>query len=50
MDDLQKNSRYDMIIGQSSLLDLKLDLCLSYYKFRGNGGAYVVCAAPTKDP
>ena len=50
VDDLQKNSRYDMIIGRDLLLKLKLDLCLSDYNIKGNGGAYGGCTATMKDP
>ena len=38
VDDSQKNSRYDMKIGRDLLLELKLDLCLSDYPIKGNGG------------
>ena len=50
VDDLRKNSRYDMIIGWYLLLELKLDLCFSDYKIKGNGGAYEGCTAPMKYP
>ena len=50
VDDSQKNSRYDMIIGQDLLLELKLDLCLSDYTIKGNGGVYEVFKAPMKYP
>ena len=50
VDDLQKNSRYDMIIGQDFLLELKLDLCLSDYMIKGNGGTYEGCTNPMKYP
>ena len=50
MDDLQKNSRYDMIVGQDLLLELKLDLCYSNYTIEVNGGAYEGCNAPMKYP
>ena len=49
MDDLQENSRYDMIIGRDLLLELKLDLCFSDYMIKGHGGAYKGCTAPMKD-
>ena len=42
-DDLQKNSRYDMIIGRDLLLELKLDLCLYNCTIKINGGVYKVC-------
>ena len=42
VDDLQKTSRYDMIIGRYLLLELKLDLCVSIYKI-------TVMEARTKD-
>ena len=38
MDDSQKNSRYDMIIGRDLLLELTLDLCLFVCTIKGNGG------------
>ena len=38
VDDSQKNSRYDMIIGQELLSYLKLDLCFSDHTIRVNGG------------
>ena len=50
MDDLQKISRYDMIIGRYLLLELKLDLCISDDTIKGNEGAYEGCTAPMKDP
>ena len=50
VDDLQKNSRYDMIIGRDLLLELKLDLYFSNFTIKGNGGAYEGCTAPMKDP
>ena len=50
MDDLQKNSRYDMIIGQDLLLELKLYLYFSDYMIKGNVGAYEGCTDPMKDP
>ena len=49
MDDLQKNSGYDMIMGQDLLLEIRLDLCFSKYITIGNGGAYKVLTAPMKD-
>ena len=48
VDDSQKSSRYDMIIGQYLLLEIKLDLCFSNYTIKGNGGAYKGCTAPMK--
>ena len=50
VDDLQKNSGYDMIIGQDLLLELKLDLCYSNCTINGNGGTYKGCTAPMKYP
>ena len=50
MDDLQKHSRYYMIIDQDLLLELKLDLCFSDYTIKGNGGAYEGCTTPMRDP
>ena len=50
MDDSQKNSRYDMIIGWDLLLELKLDLYLSDYTIKGNGGVYKVCTDPMTYP
>ena len=50
VDDSQKHSQYDMIIGRYSLLELKLDLCFIYYMVKVNGGAYEVCTAPMKFP
>ena len=50
VDDSQKKSRYYMIIGQDLLLELKLDLCFSYYMIKVNGCAYEGCTAPIKDP
>ena len=50
VDDSQKNSRYDTIICQDLLLELKLDLRFSNYKIKGNGGTYKGCTAPMKDP
>ena len=49
VDDSQKSSRYDMIIGQDLLLELKLNLCLYNYTMKGNGGAYKGCTAHMKD-
>ena len=49
MDDLQKNSRYDMIIGQDLLLEIKLYLYLSGYTIKVNVGAYEGCTDPMKD-
>ena len=39
-----------MIIGRDLLLELKLDLCFSYYTIKGNGYVYKGCTAPMKDP
>ena len=39
-----------MIMGQDLLLELKLDLCFSYYTIRGNWGAYKECTISMKDP
>ena len=39
-----------MITGRESLLEFKLDLCLSDNKIKGNGGAYKGWDAPMKDP
>ena len=50
MDDSQKKSWYDMIIGQDLLLELKSDLCLSVYTIRGNWGAYKECTVSMNDP
>ena len=50
VDELQKNSRYDIIISRDLLLELKLDLCFSDYTIKGNGGAYKGCTAPTRNP
>ena len=50
MDDSHTNSRYDMIIGQDLLLEIKLDLCFSNYTIKGNGGVYEGCTAPMKYP
>ena len=50
VDDSQKNSRYDMIIGRYLLLELKLDLCFSDYMIKGNGVAYKGCTTPMRDP
>ena len=46
----QKNSRYNMIIGQDLLLELKLDLCFSNCMIKGNGVAYKVCTTPMRYP
>ena len=35
MDDLQKNSRCDSIIGQDLFLELKLDLFFYNYRIKG---------------
>ena len=40
VDESQKNSPYDMIIGHDLLLELKLDLCLSYCTIKGNSMKY----------
>ena len=45
---LTKNLRYDMIIGQELLLELKLYLCFSDCVIKGNGGAYEGCNTPIK--
>ena len=50
MDDSQKNSRYDMIMGRDLLLELKLDLCFSYCTIKGNVGAYKACTVYMKHP
>ena len=50
MDDLQKESRFDMIIGRDLLLELKLDLWFSDYTIIGNGGMYKGYTTPMKDP
>ena len=50
MDDSQKNSRYNMIIGRELLLELKLYLCFSDYTIRVNGGAYEGCTISIKYP
>ena len=50
MDDLQKNSRYNMIIGLDLLLELKLDSCFFDYTIIGNGGAYKGFTVSMKDP
>ena len=39
-----------MIIGRDLLLEIKLDLCFSYYKIKVNGGTYEGCTNPMKDP
>ena len=49
VDDSQKNSRYDMIIGQDLLLEFNLDLCFSDNTIKGNGGTYEVFTAHMKD-
>ena len=49
VDDSQKNSRHDIIIGRDLLLELKLDLCLHDYNIRGNGGTYEGCTVSMKD-
>ena len=49
VDELQKNSRYDMIIGWNLLLELKLDLCFSDYTINGNGCAYEGCTTLMRD-
>ena len=49
MDDLQKNSRHDMIIGQDLFLELKLDLCFSNYTIKGNGSEYKGCTDTMRD-
>ena len=43
VDDLQKHSRYDMIMGRDLLLELKLDLCFYDCTIKGNVGAYEAC-------
>ena len=50
MDDSQKNSWYDMIICRDLLLELKLDLCFSNFRIKGNGGDYEGCTAHMKYP
>ena len=50
VDDSRKISRYDMILGQDLFLEIKLDLCLSGYTIKGNGGAYKGCTSPMKYP
>ena len=50
MDDSQKHSRYEMIIGQDLLLELKLDLCFYDCTIKGHGGAYEACTVYTKYP
>ena len=50
VDDSQKNSRYDMIIGRYLLLEPKVDLCFSNYTIRGNGGVYEGFTVSMKDP
>ena len=50
VNDSQKKSRYDMIIGQDLLLEIKLDLCFSDYTIKGKEGAYELCNSPMKDP
>ena len=50
VNDLQKISRYDMIIVRYLLLELKLDLCFSDYTIKDNRGAYEGCTAPKIDP
>ena len=50
MGDSQENSRYDMIIGQDLLLELKLDFCFSDHTIRVDGGAYKGCTISMKDP
>ena len=50
VDDLQKHSRYDMIIGRDLLLELKLYLCFSDYATKGNGGIHEEFTAPMRDP
>ena len=49
VDESQKKSRYDMIIGWELLLELKLDLCFSDQTIRGNGGAYEGCTISMND-
>ena len=49
VDDLQKNSRFDMIIGRDVLLELNLDLCFSDCTVKGNGGGYKGCTVTMKD-
>ena len=39
-----------MIIGRDLLLELKLDLCFSDCKIKGNGGVYEGCTAPIRYP
>ena len=48
VDDSQKNSRYDMIIGWDLLVELKLYLLLSNHTIIGNGGAYKGCTVSMK--
>ena len=48
VDDLQKHSRYDMIMGRDLLLELKLDLCFSNFTIKGNVGLYKGCTVPMK--
>ena len=47
---LQKNLRYDLIIGQDLLLEFKLDLCFSDYTIKDDGGAYKVWTDPMTYP
>ena len=48
--DLHKKLRYDMIIGQDLLFELKLYLCLFDYTIGGNGGTYEGYTVSTNDP
>ena len=50
VDDLHKNSQYDMIIGQDLLLELKLYYVSPIILIKGNGDMYEGCTAPMKDP
>ena len=48
MDDSQKKSRHDMIIGRDLLSEIQLDLCFSDHTIRENGGEYEVCTISMK--
>ena len=45
---LQGNHRYDMILGREIMSKLRIYLCFSNNKIRGNGGTYKGYTAPMK--
>ena len=48
-DDSQENVSYNMILSWDVVSELKVDLCLSDYTIKVNGGAYKGCMKPMKD-